>query len=211
MDIFMKAYEAAETYSNPVMLLVDGMLGQMMEPVSIPKPVEAIRSGEIRTVKPWAITGHLNQRERNVIRSLRLKPDELERSIEERGEKYARVESELAEYEGIGLDDAEIVFVAFGSTSRIVKEALTILRNGGIKGGLIRPITLWPFPYHAFNKISRTVKAVVSAELSKGQLIQDVKLGVDGRFPVKLIYRTGGVLLTPEEIAAGAKNILGVN
>ncbi|MDR2157355.1 MAG: 3-methyl-2-oxobutanoate dehydrogenase subunit VorB [Clostridiales Family XIII bacterium] len=211
INILMQAYETAEKYRNPLMLLVDGMLGQMMEPVVVPDGVETIPTTDLHALNPWAVTGHRGSRERRVIRSLRLKPDELERSIEERGEKYARAEIELTSYEAIDLDGAEIVFVAFGSTSRIVKESLTALKRMRIKGGLIRPITLWPFPYRAFDGIDKRTKAVVSVELSKGQLIQDVKLGVNGRFPVKLIHRTGGMLLTPEEIVAAAKNISEVN
>jgi 2-oxoglutarate ferredoxin oxidoreductase subunit alpha len=153
--------------------------------------------------------GHGNAREKIVIRSLRLKPEELERSIEERGKKYEAAEKELVRWEEAGLENAEIVFVAFGSTSRIVKDAMVRLGADGIGCGLIRPVTLWPFPYGAFDKIGKGARVVFSIELSKGQMIQDVKIGVNGRIPVELIYRTGGALMTPEDIVARVKEYLG--
>ena len=208
VDIMRDAFDTADEYRAPVMLLVDGMLGQMMEPVSLAERISDAEIEEIRNSKKWALTGYGDSRGKNTIRSLRLKADELEASVEERGEKYERAERELVRYESIGTDDADIVFVAFGSTSRIVKEAVLILSSLGIRAGLVRPVSLWPFPYEAFDHLSDKTKAVISVELSKGQLIQDVKLGVLGRKPVELIYRTGGSLLTPEEVAEKAKRIL---
>jgi len=210
VDTMGKAYEIAEKYRNPVMLLVDGMLGQMMEPVVIPEKISDERICAISAEKRWAITGHGSKRKKNVIKSLRLKPDELEASIEERGEKYALAEKELVEYEAINIDEATVVFVAFGSTSRIVKEAMLQLEGDGIKSGLIRPISIWPFPYKAFDLLSEKTRLVVSVELSKGQLIQDVKLGVLGKKPVGLIYRTGGSLLTPDDVVENTKKMLEV-
>jgi 2-oxoglutarate ferredoxin oxidoreductase subunit alpha len=110
----------------------------------------------------------------------------------------------------MGLSDAEIVFVAYGSTARIAEEAIEILAAEGIKAGLIRPISLWPFPYEAFDEIPGTAKAVVSVELSMGQMIDDVKIGCRGRFPISLSKRVGGILITPPEVAADAKKALGV-
>jgi 2-oxoglutarate ferredoxin oxidoreductase subunit alpha len=209
IDILQRAYSIAEEYRNPVMLLVDGMLGQMMEPVVIPPGTDAEGVGAAGG-KSWALTGHGDARDRNVVRSLWLKPDELERSIEERGTRYERVEKELVEYESYGAESADVVFVAFGSTSRIVKDAMSRLADNGIRCGLIRPVSLWPFPYEAFDALSPDTKAVISVELSKGQLIQDVKLGVCGKFPVELIYRTGGILLSPEDVAEETRRILEV-
>jgi 2-oxoglutarate ferredoxin oxidoreductase subunit alpha len=210
IDVFQNAYNIAEKYKNPVMLLVDGMLGQMMEPVVMPKIDGEIASNFSEQEKPWAITGHKGKRERNVIKSLRLKPEELESSIEEREIRYIEAESELIDYEAINIDDAEVVFVAFGSTARIVKDAMKRLEQENIKSGLIRPITLWPFPYKAFQTISKTTKAAISVELSMGQLIQDVKLAIEGRIPVSLIHRTGGMLLTPEDVVSETRKILEV-
>jgi len=210
VDTLQNAYNIAEKYKNPVMLLVDGMLGQMMEPVVMPKIDEDMTSKCSEQAKPWAITGHKDKRERNVIKSLRLKPEELELSIEERGIRYIAAERQLVDYEAIKLDDAEVVFVAFGSTARIVKDAMKRLEQENIKSGLIRPITLWPFSYEAFQAIPKTTKAVISVELSMGQLIQDVKLAVEGQVPVSLIHRTGGMLLTPEDVVSETKMILEV-
>jgi 2-oxoglutarate ferredoxin oxidoreductase subunit alpha len=208
IDLLQEAYAVAEKYRNPVMLLVDGMLGQMMEPVEIPNRQNGHSEGGACGAKPWAVTGHGNLRERNVIKSLYLKPDELENAIEKRGEKYEAAEKELIACEGANIQDAEVIFVAFGSTSRIVKDAMKSLERRGIKCGIIRPITLWPFPYAAFDSVSDAAKVVISVELSKGQLIQDVRLGVRGRFPVELIRRTGGMLLSPEETAMRTEKIL---
>lgn len=209
IDMIQDAFEISEDYLNPVMLLADGMLGQMMEPVIMPDRKDALTRSDIIEKKPWAATGHEGKRERNVIRSLRLQPEELERTIEVRGEKYDRAETALASWEQVGLEGAEIVFVAFGTTSRIVKESMGKLAEEGIRAGLIRPKTLWPFPDAAFNEIDQTTAAVMSVELSRGQMIQDVRLAVNGRWPVSLAHRTGGQIISPEEIIALTKKALG--
>jgi 2-oxoglutarate ferredoxin oxidoreductase subunit alpha len=209
VDILSEAFGVADEYRNPVMVLVDGMLGQMMEPVAMPEMMDEASVRAIRESKTWAMRGHGNSREKIVIRSLRLKPEELERSIEERGKKYEAAERELTRWEETGTEDAEIVFVSFGSTSRIVKDAMGRLAGEGIRCGLIRPVTLWPFPYDALGKIGAGTRAVFCVELSKGQMVQDVRLGVNGRLPVELVYRTGGALMTPEDIVARVKGYLG--
>jgi 2-oxoglutarate ferredoxin oxidoreductase subunit alpha len=210
IDILQRAYDIAEEYRNPVMLLVDGMLAQMMEPVIMPGRKDAAPGADTRGAKPWAITGHGNNREKNVIKSLRIKPEELEQSIEERSGRYRRAEMELSRCEATGLEDAEVIFAAFGSTSRIVKDAMEELSSAGVRCGLIRPISLWPFPHDAFDAVPATAKVVISVELSKGQLIQDVKLAVNGRLPVRLISRSGGMLLSPEDIVNETRTILEV-
>jgi 2-oxoglutarate ferredoxin oxidoreductase subunit alpha len=210
IDILQGAYDIAEEYQSPVMLLADGMLGQMMEPVVMPERGCANPGADIRQAKPWAVTGHRNERERNVIRSLRLKPEDLEQSIEERAARYEQAEAKLASHEAIGVESADVVFVAFGSTSRIVKDAMGRLSDDGVKCGLIRPISLWPFPHGAFDSVPASAKAVISVELSKGQLVQDVRLAVNGRKPVGLICRSGGILLSPEDVVSETKKILEV-
>lgn len=200
MDMIIKAFDIADEYRNPVLILADGMLGQMMEPVTIPKGKAAIQGEDIAKVKPWALTGHKYKRERNAINSVYLKHEKLEEFVNKLWVKYEKAEKELVEVEIIDIDDAEIVFVAFGTTSRIVKEAMIQLKEKGITCGLIRPKTLWPFPYSTFNLINANAKCVISVELSMGQLLQDVKLAVEGKFPVALINRVGGVLLSPDEI-----------
>jgi 2-oxoglutarate ferredoxin oxidoreductase subunit alpha len=210
VDMMPKAFKIAEEYRNPVMLLTDGMLGQMMEPIVLPEPVPALKQEDIPRVRPWALTGTNEARPHNVIRSLYLKAEELEAHILKLDKKYQKARAELVEYEAINLTDAEVVFVAYGSTARITEETLEMLAKEGIRAGLIRPISLWPYPYEAFDKIPPSAKAVISVELSMGQMIDDVKIGCRGRFSVSLINRTGGILLTPHEIAAGAKKVLGV-
>jgi len=203
-----KAFEIAEKYRNPVMILADGMLGQMMEPVELPEAMEAVLSEDVFRAKPWALTGHENKRPHNVIRSLFLVPEELEDNINRYWGKYETAKNELPEYEARGLSGAEMVFVAYGSTARVVTEAIGMLEEEGIKTGLIRPITLWPYPYGAFEKIGGDTKHLVSVELSMGQMMDDVLIASKGRWPVSLINRVGGSLLFPEEIAGRAKKIL---
>lgn len=207
VDIIYSAFEIADRYRNPVMILVDGMLGQMMEPVIMPKHREAIGLDEIAVKKPWAATGHGNERSHNVIKSLRLDPAELERHVMKLEDKYQDMKSSLVQYELFDTEDAEIVLVAFGTMARIVKEAKDILKEQGIKAGLIQPVSLWPFPEEAFDKLNSNVKIVVSAELSVGQMMEDVKAASNGRFPVDLIYRSGGMVPTPLEVADKAKKI----
>ncbi len=210
VDMMPEAVRIAEEYRNPVMLLADGMLGQMMEPVVLPEPVPADKNEDILAKKPWALTGTKGERPHNVIKSLYLKPEELEDRILEIDEKYRKAKKELVRYEAHGLEDAEVVFVAYGSTARITEEAIELLAEEGIKAGLIRPISLWPYPYEAFDQIPDTVKSIISVELSMGQMIDDVKIGCRGRFPVSLSSRVGGILITPPEVAEAARKALGV-
>jgi 2-oxoglutarate ferredoxin oxidoreductase subunit alpha len=203
-----KAFDVSEKYRNPVMVMVDGMLGQMMEPIVLPEMKEIESAIGSEQDKPWAITGHKNKRERNRIQSLLLQPEMLEKKVERFAEKYEKVKLELTEYETRDLEDAEIVFVAYGTTSRIAEEAREILAEEGIKAGLIRPITLWPFPYKAFEEISAKTKRILSVELSQGQMMDDVIIGANGRWPVSLAKRVGGMWLTPPEVAETAKSAL---
>jgi 2-oxoglutarate ferredoxin oxidoreductase subunit alpha len=191
VDIMPQAFEIAEAYRNPVMLFADGLLGQMMEPVVLPEPIPAVKNEDIPEIKPWALTGTKGGRPHNVIKSLYLKPEELENRILEIDQKYQRAKKELVRFETTGLEDAEVVFAAYGSTARITEEAIDLLAEEGIKAGMIRPISLWPFPYEAFERIPDTVKAVVSVELSMGQMLDDVMIGCRGRFPVSLSSRVG--------------------
>ena len=208
-DLVYESMELADKWQNPIFILTDGILGQMMEPVELPEKRPDINTGDIRKNKPWALTGYgENDAKRNVVKSLRLQPDELEKHVEYLFEKYARAEKELVRVETVGIEDAEAVIVAFGTVARIAKEAIEMLAEQNIKVGLIRPISLRPFPYDIFDKITSKTKVVISAELSMGQMIQDVKLGLGDRFPIKLINRTGGMIPTPLEIAERTKKIL---
>ena len=207
IDILYDAPALADQWRNPVMVLVDGLMGQMMEPVLLPEPKDPLTSADIPKVKPWAISGS-EKGERSVVKSLRLQPEVLEQHVEKLFEKYGRMEQELQRVECTNIEDVEVVFVAFGTMARLATEAMELLQAQGIKAGLIRPITLWPFPYSAFDALTDKTKVVISTELSMGQLIEDVRLGVQGRFPVKLIHRTGGMLPTSLEIVDKTKKIL---
>ncbi|MDD6919627.1 MAG: 3-methyl-2-oxobutanoate dehydrogenase subunit VorB [Eubacteriales bacterium] len=210
-DMIYKAFDIAEEYRNPVIICADGMLGQMMEPVSLPPAREPVMGDAIREAKPYALTGHRWERERHAINSVWLQQDLLEEYIDSYWPKFEKAERELQDWEEFMLDDAEIVFVSYGSTARITKDAIQTLRKEGIKAGLIRPKLIWPFPFKAFEKLGDNVKNVVSVELSKaGQLMQDVKMAVEGKYPVSLINRYGGMLLSPDEIVERTKKLLEV-
>jgi len=209
VGLIYEAIPLADTWQNPVAIFADGILGQMMEPVVLPEPRPFTPYDEIAERKPWALTGYgKDPARRRFIKSLRLQPEELEAHVEKLFEKYARAEKEFCRYETADLEDAEIVFVAFGTVSRLTREAMEILEGRGIKAGLIRPISLWPFPYKAFDEIGKRAKVVISAELSMGQMIDDVRIGVGRRLPIRLIHRTGGMVPSSLEIADRAEAIL---
>ena len=210
VNMMSYAFDIADEYRNPVMILADGMLGQMMEPVVLPDSLPAVTISNISKKKPWALTGTKETRPHNVIKSLYLEPEFLEARILEIDKKYQRAKKELVDYNTYRLEGADLVFVAYGSTARIVEEAIDLLAEDGIKAGLIRPISLWPYPYSAFDEIDLKTKVIISVELSMGQMIDDVKIGSNGRYPVELSSRVGGILITPPEIAADAKKALGV-
>lgn len=211
VDMIYHAFDVADDFRNPVLICIDGMIGQMMEPVVIPEAKKPVDEKDIEKHKPWALCGHKNQRDRNKINSVWLNHNELEEFTMNRlVPKYERMQKELPEWESRDLKGAEVVFVAFGSTARIAIEAMEILKEEGINVGLIRPKTICPFPDAAFDEIdSETTKVVISVELSLGQMLQDIRLAVEGRYPTDIIYRVGGVLLTPVEIAERTKGILG--
>ena len=198
-SLTIKGFELADKYNMTSMILADGTIGQMMEPITF-------EDTEIKTFeKPWALTGTEKKRPHNVVNSLYLKPDELERKNFERFEKYAVIEKIEAMWEEYMMDDAEICVVAFGIAARVAKNAVVAARNEGIKVGLIRPITLWPFPNAAFEK-AENVKAFVSVELSMGQMIEDVRLATKCQKPVSLCNRCGGMIPSPDEVLEAVKN-----
>lgn len=210
VDMIYAAFDIADRYRNIVMIAADGMLGQMMEPVVLPEKRPGLTEEDIAAQKPWALTGHKGQRDRNVCRSLFLQQEYLEQNIYRYWPKYERAEKELTDWEEILPEDARVVFVAYGSTARVVKEAMDLLAGEGIRTGLIRPKTLWPFPRAPFARLGTAVEHVVSVELSMGQMIEDVERAVAGRKPVSLIHRVGGMLLDPQEVADRTKELLGV-
>jgi 2-oxoglutarate ferredoxin oxidoreductase subunit alpha len=191
----VRGFDLADKYRMPVMLLADGTMGQMMEPVDI----DAL--GEVRFYeKPWALTGTKDQRKPNIINSLSLMPDELEKWNIARFERYKVIEENEVKYESYLMDDADICIVAFGIASRVAKSAITMARAQGIKVGMIRPITLWPFPKKALLAAANKCKAFISAELSMGQMIDDVRLAIECKKPVLLCQRTGGMIMSDKEI-----------
>lgn len=198
------AFDLGEIYRMPVMIMGDGMLGQMMEPISF-ENVEKRKVPE----KTWATTGTKMQRKRNIINSLYITPDELEALVIEREKRYDVVRKNEVMYEQYKTEDADFILAAYGTTARIAKNAIEQLRKEGIKTGLIRPITLWPFPYDIFNKAADTAKAFLSVEMSMGQMVEDVRLGVNGKKPVQFFGRTGGMVPSPQEIINKVKEIAG--
>ena len=198
------AFNLADEYRMPVMILGDGTLGQMMEPVdfdSVPAPIEAN--------KDWATDGTNMNRKHNIINSLYLSPEELERTIVEREKKYDIIKEKEARYEAHDIEDADIVISSYGTTSRVVESAVKQLRAEGYKVGVIRPITLWPYPVEIFKKTAKTAKAFLSVEMSMGQMVEDIKLAVDGQAPVYFFGRTGGIIPTPAEVIDEVKKIAG--
>jgi len=201
VNLTFVAFDAADRYRNPAMILGDGMLGQMMEPVEFPdvepNPPE----------KPWATTGWDGEGPRRIINSLYLKPDELEEHNMKIEEKYKEIRRNEVRYEEVGVDGADVVAVAYGTTSRIVRTAMDLAGEKGFKLGLLRPITLWPFPEEPFRKLAGKVKAFLAVEMSTGQMVEDVRLAVEGRAPVHFYGRTGGMVPTPREVLDAALRI----
>ena len=183
----------------PVMMIGDGMIGQMMEPVELPEMRELSDLPE----KPWCLRGYDGTGERRIINSLRIQPDELEPYLDEMYRKYAAIEEKEVEVEEYCCEDAEIILTAYGTVARICKSAIELLRAQGVKVGLIRPITLFPFPKKSFEQYAsrESVKRFISVELSMGQMIEDVKLAVNGKKPVDFYGRSGGNVMSEEEIA----------
>jgi len=195
-NLVFKGFDLSEKYRIPCMLLADGTMGQMMEPVELPE-----RAAE-GAAKPWALTGTEGRRKPNIINSLALEPQELEKWNEERFQRYDTVRENEQMSESYRMEDAEICVVAFGIAARVAQNAIDAVRGRGIKAGMIRPITLWPFPEKALKAAAKQCRAFVSVELNMGQMIEDVKLSIDCSRPVSLCCRTGGMIPSPDEVVA---------
>jgi 2-oxoglutarate ferredoxin oxidoreductase subunit alpha len=191
-----EAFDLADAYRMPAMLLADGALGQMMEPVDF-----SVFPKRELPEKTWATNGTKGQRKKNIVNSLFIDPNELENSIRARYERYAKVEENEVRCEEYMTDDADIILVAFGITARIAKSAIADMRKTGIKAGLLRPITLWPFPKKKLAELADTAKVFLSVEMSMGQMVDDVRLAVGGKRPVHFFGRTGGIIPSVEEVA----------
>ena len=204
-DLTALAFDLSDKYRVPAMLLADGTIGQMMEPVSLPE-----ESG-CTVEKQWAVTGTKGERTHNIVNSLYLVPEELEKTNFERFARYKTIEENEVRFESFLMDDAEVCVVAFGIAARVSKNAVLAARKEGIKAGLIRPITIWPFPKKPIAEAAKHVKGIVSVELSMGQMIEDVKLACNCGVPVSLCNRAGGMIPAPGQVLAAIKEMQGGN
>lgn len=199
-ELTFEAFDLADEYRTPVVVLADGMIGQMMEPVELPKRVGTSDLPE----KPWAATG-TDGREPNVIRSFALGAEDLKSLNEGLQDKYSRIKSEETRFETIGAEDPDILVVAFGTVARIARSARKLAREEGIKVGIFRPITLWPFPDEQLQKLSKKVDTVLTVEMNTGQMLEDVRLAVNPDVDTPFYGETGGVVPTPDRILEEVK------
>jgi len=204
VDLVQDAFDLADKYRNPVMVLGDGMLGQMMEPVEIKKVEPKDYNKE-----EWAATGMGERNTPHIINSLYLDPEELEQHNIKLQEKYNEITKNEVRVETYNCEDADLIMVAYGTTARIVQDVIELGKEDGVKLGLIKPITLWPYPYDAFKPYLDSAKAFLSVEMSMGQMVEDVKLAVNGKKPVYFHGRSGGMVPTPEGIYKKVNEILG--
>ena len=202
-SLTVKAFDLADKYSMPSMILADGTIGQMMEPVSL--EIGAQKTYE----KPWALTGTNKTRRHHIITSLYLQPDELERMNFERFKRYELIEKDEPLYESYRMEDAELCVVAFGIAARVSRNAIDAAREKGIRVGMIRPITLWPFPKKAIADAAKQAKSFLSVELSMGQMIEDIELAMKSTRPVRLVNRVGGMIPSPEQVLGSIEEIAG--
>ncbi len=205
VDFVGLGFELAFKYSNPAIILADGIVGQMMEKVILPEQRPRRTEEEIIKNCPWAATGKLKDRKRNVITSLELDPAIMEQNNIRFQAKYKAIEDNEVRYEAIECEDADYIFVAFGSSARICLKALELARQEGLKVGLIRPITLWPFPTKVISEYADRVKGFLSVELNAGQMVEDIRLAVNGRTKVEHYGRMGGIVFSPDEIVEALK------
>lgn len=200
-DLTRMAFDLGDQYRMPAMILADGLLGQMMEPVEMP---EALDPADLPP-KPWAVTGTQGTREHNIVNSLSLVAQVLEDMVIKRHERYTLIKEVEQRSQSEYTEDAELVVVAYGAAARIVRSAVKMAREEGIKVGMIRPITLWPFPTKVIQEACSTAKAFLSVELSTGQMVDDVRLAVAGSRPVSFFGHTGGIVPTPAEALVAIK------
>ena len=207
-DFVGLAFELAFKYRNPAVILADGVIGQMMEKVTLPTQKPRRTEEELIAQCPWATTGRPKSRKPNIITSLELKPELMEERNIHLQAKYRTIEENEVRFEAIACDDADYLLVAFGSMARIGQKAMEIARAEGIKVGMLRPITLWPFPTKALQAEAQKVKGILVTELNAGQMIEDVKLAVNGTVNVQHFGRLGGIVPDPDEIVSALKQKL---
>jgi len=203
-DFAYLAFDLADKYRMPVLVLADGMIGQMMEGLILPpeRPLKDLPA------RPWAV-GHMKNRDARHLTSINLVPTELEAKTRARFERYEIIKKSELRFEEVDCAGADIVLTAYGTSARVCQGAKKLAEKAGIKAGLFRPITLWPFPYEALGKIGERGKPILTVEMSLGQFVEDVRLSVLGKSPVHLLGHSGGMIPTEEEVFAEIKKILG--
>lgn len=204
VELIIEGFDLADYYRNPVMILGDGMIGQMMEPVEFGN-IERMELPE----KTWATKGTKGKRPPNVINSLYLDAADLEKHNHHLQAKFAEMREKEVRVESYNIEDADVVISAYGTTARIARTAISKLEEEGLKVGLIRPISLYPYPFDEFKKIKDDCKGVLTVEMNSGQMLEDVKIALEGRIPTYFYGRTGGMIPTPEAIAEEVKKIIG--
>ena len=204
VELMQLAFHKADVYRTPVMVMADGMIGQMMEPVEL----TPLSFDEELPEKDWATTGTQGKRKPNIINSLYLAAEELEKHNIHLQEKFKKIEDREQRFENYELEDADVVIVAYGTTARIAKTAIENLKEKGMKIGLIRPITLWPYPAEAFKEVSDKTTDYLVAEMSMGQMIDDVKIVNEGKRRIHFVGRSGGMIPTPQLIEDKVMEIL---
>lgn len=205
VDLMKESFEIADFYRNPVMIAVDGLIGQMMEPVDLDRE---IKQRDLKA-KTWAVGLNDTARPRNIINSLYLDPQDLENHNIELQKKYKLAKENEQRFEKVQTEDAEFLIVAYGTMARIARSSIEELRIKGIKVGMIRPISLWPFPENAFLDLPKDLKGILTCEMSAGQMIDDVRLAVNGRTKVSFFGRMGGMIPEPEEIVDAVMKLKG--
>ncbi|MDR1089656.1 MAG: 3-methyl-2-oxobutanoate dehydrogenase subunit VorB [Prevotella sp.] len=209
-DFVVLGFDLAFKYQTPVMILTDGVIGQMMEKVKLPAYRRRRTDAEIREQCPWATLGKPEGRKPNIITTLELDSQKMEINNLRLQAKYKKIESELCMHQEMNCEDADYILVAFGSAARLCQKAMELARAKGIKVGLIRPVTLWPFPSKEIDKYSSEIKGILTVELNAGQMVEDVRLSVSGKVRVEHYGRMGGIVPTPSEIVDALENKFGL-
>jgi len=204
-DHLVLAFELAFKYRTPAMLLADGIIGQMMEKVVLPPFQPRWTEEEIKTISPWATLGKPSTRKPNVINSLRLEAHEMEDLNNVLQGRYREIEKDEVRFQEIECEDADYLLVAFGITARICQKTVELARAQGLKVGLLRPITLFPFPTEVLKNYAKSVKAMLTVEMNAGQMVEDVRLAVNGKVPVEFYGRMGGIVPSPDEVLEAFK------
>ena len=201
-DLTALGFDLADKWRNPVMILSDGILGQMMEPVEFSEHQEPLK-----VEKPWATTGAVG-REPNIVNSLDIIPDQAEKNLATLLAKYEKIKEEETRWQESGTEDADVILVGYGTSARVARSAMELARKEGLKAGLFRPITLWPFPEKRLAELAQPGRTFLAVEMSAGQMIEDVRLAVNGACPVYLSNRLGGMVPTPEDVLKKIREIV---